>query len=267
MPSILNSIQRIESLEKCAESKNNLPAKLHPTSKILLVFIYIIAVVSCKRTDILPLIMLSIIPIICYSLIDISAKEVLVRIAIALPFAFFATIFNIFIDHEPLVIIGGVSVSGGLLSFLTAMIKTVVTVSSVILLSATTTITDITMSLKKMFVPQILITQILLLYRYLLLLCNETFNISTAATLRSGERKWLKMKDMGVVVGTLLLKAISRAEKAHYAMVLRGFQGYYKYEDKQKFRFTDATIIMIVLAVIIVCRFSAASEMIGRGFV
>ena len=267
MSNILKSINKIENLQVYAENKRNPLNALNPIVKIVLLLTYVLLVVSCKRNDIFPLIMLSMIPVITFSFIDVPAREIFLRIGIALPFALFACVWNIFLDKEILFTALNIAFTGGVISFIVIIIKTILSVSMVLALSATTKMTDISVALKKMKMPEILITQLLLTYRYLLLLFSEAFSVSTAANLRSGNRKYIKMKDTGVVIGTLLLKSISRAERVYTAMTLRGFKGYYFYDTSLKMTAYDFCFLLLAILAMCALRYSQLAIKIGEYFI
>ena len=266
MSNILKSINQVENLQRYAENRRNPLNRLNPIVKILIVLIYVFAVVSCNREELLPLIMLSAVLILLFSFLDVPAHEIFLRILIALPFAALASIWNIFVHKEVLFTLFGINFSAGVVSFLVVIVKTILSVSMVLALAATTKLTDLSFALKKLRVPEILITQLLLTYKYLLLLFDEAFSISTAAVLRSGNRKMIRMKDVGVVVGTLLLKSISRAERVYNAMKLRGFKGYYFNDTSLKFRVSDVCCLAVVVCVIFVLRYGSVAVKIEEYF-
>jgi len=263
---ILKSINQVENLQGYAEDKRNPLNRLNPIVKILVVLIYVLAVVSCNREELLPLIMLSAALIFLFSFLDVPAREIFLRVLIALPFAALASVWNIFVNREVLFTLFNINFSAGVVSFLVVIVKTILSVSMILALSATTKLTDLSFALKKLRVPEILITQLLLTYKYLLILFDEAFSISTAAILRSGNRKMIKMKDVGVVVGTLLLKSIARAERVYNAMKLRGFKGYYFNDISLKFCVSDVCYLFFAACVIVMLRYGSMAVKIEEYF-
>ena len=85
-----------------------------------------------------------------------------------LPLIFFMGLFNPFFDREIIVYWGSVPVTGGMLSMATLFLKGILALSAGYLLIATTSVMDICMALRMLYVPQIFVTMMLLIYRYLI---------------------------------------------------------------------------------------------------
>ena len=79
-------------------------------------------------------------------------------------------------------------------------------------------------ALGRVGMPQALVVQLLFLYRYLTVLAEEALRMSTAHDQRSGGHR-LSIRQYAALVGSLLLRTWSRAERIHLAMCARGFDG------------------------------------------
>lgn len=202
--------------------------KINPAVKILITLLYIITVLSCNKYDYITLIFLAFYPIFAISLADISAKVVLKWASAALPFSFFAGIFNVFYDTAPMIVFQSFQVSFGMVSCLVILIKTFLCVSSVLILAMTTQIWDIISTLSAMKVPDILILQIMMMVRYIGLLLSQVSNVRKAYMLRLGVSRGIAIKDMGGVAGSVFVQSYERADRVYHAMMLRGFDGSYR---------------------------------------
>ena len=149
------------------------------------------------------------------------------RVAPALPFALFGGISNIFYATEPVAYVWGVAVPGGVAAFISIMIKTALSVSAISLLVSTTGIADLSRQLAAMGVPEMFVLQLVLTYRYLAVLSDESRSMYEAYILHCPGARGIRMKDMGTFVGALLLRGIARAERVYDAMKCRGFRGTY----------------------------------------
>jgi cobalt/nickel transport system permease protein len=128
-------------------------------------------------------------------------------------------IYNISIwDHN-------FAITFGLLSFLSLMIKTMLTVSVAIILIATTSLDKIAYELVKIKVPKVFVTQLMLTYRYISVLVEETGNVVTAYVLRSRGSRKVIITHMGSIAGQLLLRSFDRSERIYSAMRCRRFDG------------------------------------------
>jgi cobalt/nickel transport system permease protein len=79
-------------------------------------------------------------------------------------------------------------------------------------------------ALARLGVPQVLTAQLLFLYRYAFVLGGEASRMATARELRSNGRA-LALSAYGPLLGHLLLRAYERAQRIHWAMTARGFDG------------------------------------------
>jgi cobalt/nickel transport system permease protein len=76
-------------------------------------------------------------------------------------------------------------------------------------------------------VPRILVLQILLTYRYVLVLIEELSRMTRAYFLRAPMDKGIRRNVWGSFAGQLLLRTYDRARHIYISMTLRGFRGEY----------------------------------------
>lgn len=93
------------------------------------------------------------------------------------------------------------------------------------LLIATTTVEEICYALRKLHVPQILVTVLLLIYRYLVLMLKEADRITQAYRLRAPGERGIRKSAWGSLAGQMLLRSMDRAQTVYDSMTLRGFHG------------------------------------------
>ncbi len=80
-------------------------------------------------------------------------------------------------------------------------------------------------ALRRLGAPRVLATQLLLTFRYLFVLCEEAARVLRAHALRSPDRPRPTLHLGGALLGQLLVRSLSRAERVHAAMCCRGFDG------------------------------------------
>ena len=153
----IDDLSTISKLEDLADNKS-IVHNLHPLSKIILTLIYLIAVTSAPKYDVSSLMIFVLYPVIMIELGDTPKKLLFKRVLVAIPFSLFAGISNIILDRK---------ITYGILSFFSIMIKTILTVAAVLILVATTPIPEIFNQLIKLKIPKIIVTQLLLTYRYI----------------------------------------------------------------------------------------------------
>jgi cobalt/nickel transport system permease protein len=214
----------LESLETCA-GRDTAIHRLHPSVKLAAAVVYVAAVISFGRRDVSGLMPYFFYPALLAPLSETPLRLLMRRVVPALPFALFGGMANLFFDSEPVMRIGGVAITGGVLSFVSIMIKTALSVSAVSLLVSATGMADLSRQLVSMRVPEAFVLQLVLTYRYLAVLAGESRAMCAAYVLRCPGARGIRIKDMGTFVGVLLLRSISRAERVYDAMKCRGFSG------------------------------------------
>ncbi|MDP2157110.1 MAG: energy-coupling factor transporter transmembrane component T, partial [Nitrospirota bacterium] len=151
--------------------------RLDPRAKLIATVLFIITVVSFPKYEIAALLPFLLFPVLLFSLSDIPVKFILKKVLLVSSFAVFIGIFNPLIDSQTAYSVFGFSVSGGWISFLSIMLKFFLTITSALLLIATTSFPGVCHALQKMGIPEIFVSQLLSLYRYIFVLVEEAMKI------------------------------------------------------------------------------------------
>lgn len=175
------------------------------------------------RLDVSSLLLLY--PAILFFVSKASVKECIRRIRLMIPFLIFVGIANPILDRETLFVLGGLEISGGIVSMITLFEKGILAVLSVYFLMLTTTIEEICRFLRKLHIPKLLVIMILLIYRYIYVLMEETQIMYDAYMLRAPGQKGIHFRVWGSFVGQLLLRSMDRAVDVYESMCVRGFDG------------------------------------------
>ncbi len=253
-------ISRLDALA----SRNTAVHRLDPRAKVLTTLIFIVTVISFRHYEISGLIPFFIFPLVMMSLGNIPGVWLMKKTALVLPFAFFIGIFNPLFDTEILMHIGPVPISGGWISFISILIRFILTVSAALLLIATTGFSGICMALEKMGVPQIFAVQLLFLYRYLFVLTDEASRMARARALRSFDGRGMGIKVFGYLIGHLLLRTLDRARRIHHAMICRGFDGEIRLIRQYRLRMTEAGFVFGFSGLFILMRVYNLSVLYGN---
>lgn len=224
MTDFSQSLNTLTSIEELVDGQTIIH-RLHPGVKLALTFLYLVLVVSCPVYNPGLLAVFAFFPFILMALAEIPWRPLFKRVAIALPFVAFAGIANLIFDRQVVAVIGFLPITTGGLSFLTILLKTCFCVTAVLILIATTGLPAIAYQLLRIHIPRILVEQILLIYRYISVLLGEAARMTTAYHLRAPQERGIRMKDMGVFLGQLLLRSFDRADRVYHAMKCRGYDG------------------------------------------
>jgi cobalt/nickel transport system permease protein len=260
--SLYHKAAGIDHLERLALGDSPVH-RLHPGAKIISAFGYIAAVISFPGGNVSGLMPFLLYPAVLLPLSGTPASSLLARLPAALPFALMGGLGNLLILKEIVFYLGPFGVSAGMVSFISILIKTLLTVSAALLLIATTSFEDINRQLVQMGMPKILCLQFVMTWRYLTVLLGEAASMSTAYLLRSPNQRRIRMKDMGSFLGQLLLRSIDRAERVYQAMKCRGFDGTYRRAASPRWRATDFLYIAAVTALALGLRLFNASSFLG----
>ncbi|WP_185257396.1 cobalt ECF transporter T component CbiQ [Anaerocolumna chitinilytica] len=248
MAKITDAIFAVHELEEMAERKTEVN-RVHPLVKLVVTLIYMIIVVSFQRYNFFGLFPFIIYPVILLKLSDIPLKTCLKKISGLIPLLLFIGIFNPIFDRTPVFILGRVGISGGAISMVTLFLKGMYCISASFLLIATTGIDGICYALRLLHVPNLLVTQFLLTYRYITVLMAEANDVYQAYSLRAPGEKGVKYKIWGSLLGQLLLRSIDRAGNLYESMLLRGFNGEFTYIRKTRMQDKDYAYLALWLGI------------------
>jgi cobalt/nickel transport system permease protein len=238
--------------------------RLHPAAKIITTFVYLVVVISFDKYDVSGLIPFAAFPILMMSISETPYRPLLSRLLIALPFSFFAALSNIFLDRAVAFQLAGLSITFGLLSFSSIIFKTILTVMAVLLLVSTTPMIKVAHELIRAKVPKIFVLQLMLTYRYISVLIEETGNMITAYHMRSPRQKGIEMNHMGTFVGQLLLRSFGKADRIYYAMKCKGFDGEYRFATSDRSKAKDWAFAILLSGSFILMRTINVSLLLGN---
>ena len=262
MSNIMKAASKLNDLEEMANGKSVVHT-FHPLSKIIITFVFLVAVISFDRYQISGLVPFILYPVIMLALSLTPLKPIFYRLIPALPFSLFGGFSNIIFDRLPILTIGMITITSGMVSFVSILLKTVLTVTAVLILIATTPMPAISKQLTRIGIPSLIVFLLIMTYRYISVLIEEVSTMVTAYTLRAPHQKYVKMRDTGSFIGHLLFRSMDRAERVFAAMKCRGFNGTYVTSPIPKETVKDILLTIGVCTLFIVCRFVNISTLLG----
>ncbi len=239
---------------------------LHPVAKLLATVVYIVVVVSFHKYDLTGLIVMVLYPILLFQISGIPVRTCFYKLRIVLPLVMAVGLFNPFFDKAPLLQIGSVAVSGGVVSMLTLMLKGVLCLMVSFLLMATTSIDALCAALRMLRFPPVLVTLLLLTFRYVGVMTEELAVMTNAYHLRAPGQKGVQFKAWGSFLGQLLLRSMDRADELYSSMQLRGYHGHFHYVDVGRIRAKDIVYLLVCAAAFILLRLYPVTTLLGRLF-
>lgn len=199
--------------------------RLDPRAKLVTTLAFIVAVVSFGRYEISALLPFTLYPVTLIALADLPPGYLLKKLLIAAPFALCVGIFNPLLDHSAQMQWAGLTISGGWLSFVSILLRFTLSVTTALVLIATTSFTGVCLALERLGAPRAFVLQLLFLHRYIFVLIEEAARLVRARELRSFHGRGRGLRTFGHLIGQLLLRTLDRAQRIHMAMLCRGFDG------------------------------------------
>lgn len=264
MNRISHAIQEIGRMESYASQERWLTS-LHVLAKLLVTVAYLVTVLSVDKYDLTGLVGMILYPLVVLLLSELPIGQTIKRTRYILPIVILMGIANPWLDTVPVTQIGNVTVTGGMLSYITLIGKGMLTVLSAYLFIMTTTIDSLCEALRQLHFPDMLVNVIWLMFRYLHVLLEETEKLTQAYALRAPGQKGIHIKVWGSLVGQLLLRSIDRAQEVYQSMELRGYgSGKLEQKERKHFQIRDWLWLAVWLLVFWIVYTYPVFEIIGQ---
>ena len=264
MNKIEDAIQTVHKLDK--KQENDFLNNIHPLPKLLITILYIILLTSINKYDLIKTLSMAIFLILVSIVQDISLKDILKRFKTIFFILIILGIANLIFDRN-IIYIGNVRLRAGIISMVTLILKGFFVIISSYFLIITTKIEEICYSLKLLHCPNILITTIMLIYRYIILFLKEAQRIWVAYKMRAPKQKGINYKAWGSLVGSFMIRSIDKAEIVYQAMELRGFNPNTFFIDDRKFDKYSVIYLIFGTFLILFIRYIPIFEFVGNLFI
>jgi cobalt/nickel transport system permease protein len=256
----LSSLQRLDLLAR----QDTLVHRVDPRAKVLVTAVFVLCVVSFDRYEVLGLLPFVLFPIVMAGEGGVPFG-LLGRLLLAVsPFALLLGAFNPLLDRELVAVAGGWEVAGGWVSYASILLRFLLTAGAALVLTATTSFDGICLALQRMRVPDVLVTQLLLLFRYVFVLGDEAGRMAQARRLRSVGQRGMGRHVYGQMLGQLLLRTVARAQRIYLAMKCRGFEGEIRVARRLRFGVVDLLFVLGWISVFLVFRLVDVPLALGR---
>ena len=237
--------------------------QLHPAAKLLTTIVYILVTLSFDKYDLSGIVPMVLWPVLMFTVSGVNVRTCFYKLRIVLPLVMAVGLFNPFFDKEILVNIGGVGVSGGVISMITLMLKGVFCLMASFLLMATTKIDSLCAALRKLHVPAMMVSLLQLTYRYVGVMTEELAVMTDAYYLRAPGQKGIHISAWGSFLGQLLLRSMDRAQELFSSMMLRGYHEHFHYADIDRFKMRDALFMAGCILFFLILRYGSIAQLIG----
>ena len=219
------AIGNVDALDRLATGDSPIH-RLDPRAKLIVTALFLLTVVSYRKYDVVELT-----PLFLYLTVLLALGRVPVRVIaryllLACPFAVLVGGFNPLFDRQIIAHIGPLAVTGGWVSFISILIRLVLTVSAVLLLLACTGYVGVCAALGKLGAPRLLTMQFMMLYRFIFILIEEAGQIYRSQVMRLGYGKFREsVRSFGMLAGALFIRTWESGEALVLAMDARCYDG------------------------------------------
>ncbi|MBI5444703.1 MAG: cobalt ECF transporter T component CbiQ [Deltaproteobacteria bacterium] len=238
-----------------ALSARDLPlARLDPRAPLLVTLLLSVLVASFPRGEVLALVPFLLWPATIASLAAVPVRPFFRALLVPLPFVLLAALPALFVESGP----AGRAIAASIL------LRFLLTVTSTLLLPAVWGIPALAWAMQKLGAPAVLVTQLLVLWRYLFVLGEEAVRMDRARTMRSFGRRGRELALAGPFLGTLLLRSQDRAERIDRALRARAFTGSFPALRPWRFGAVGASFLLFWTAALAFFRVVNVPEALGR---
>lgn len=225
-------------------------ADIDPRALIAVTIFYLVVMLSVPLASAGMLIWFAAYPIVTAPLAHVAYERVFAKSLYLLPLIVVIGIFNPIYDHVTAFTVMGVDISRGWVTFISIIIRGLLSVQALLLLVHVAGFNKICDGLRGFHLPEALVTQLLMAYRYLGVLLAEVLSMQNARVARSYGRRSYPLSMWGPFVGQLLLRSLERSRRIHVAMLARGFDGSLTVSNPVKWHVADTLYCLIWITVI-----------------
>lgn len=238
---------------------------LDARAQIVVTIAFVVTVMSFPRYEVSVLMPLFVYPVVLVAMANLPLAPLLRKLAVAAPFALFVGIFNPLLDQRGVVLAGGGVIAGGWLSLASILARFMLTVGAALVLVSCTGIHRLCTGLERMGMPPVFATQLMFLYRYFFVIGDEGMKMRRSMIIRSaGGRQAMGLRLYGHLIGTLLIRAVDRAQRIYQAMVARGFEGTIRMVHPDEWGWRETGFVAGWLAYFVVARIWNLAECLSR---
>ncbi len=208
-------------------------------SALVVTALFLFSVLSVPKFNLAAVVVFAAFPLFLIGAAQAPAGVIAKRLLRLSPFVFFMAAGNLILDRTPMWILSGFTITGGMMSAMVIMTKTMISVAGMLSVTLCIPFYRICRALEALHVPDVLITQLILLDRYRSVLHDEAKSMLKARDIRSFGGKGKGLFRTAPLIGSLLLRTTSRAERLYRSMIARGFDGRMRGRTGEKMRFGE----------------------------
>lgn len=238
--------------------------RLDPRAKLITTVFFVVTVISFDKYALSAMTPFFIYPVVLISLGRLPYRWLLKKILIVTPFAVMVGIFNPLMDRQILFNLGSIGISGGWVSFVSILARSILTVGAALILISLTGFNAVCEALLKFGLPGPMVVQLLFFYRYIFVLTDESERMLRARSFRAFDLRPVAFGTFISLAGNLLLRTLDRAERIYSAMCSRGFDGHIRLFKAYRPGYRDCLFVIGWTLFFVLCRYFNVPLLIGN---
>ncbi len=223
-------------------------------SALLVTALFIFSLLSIQKFNLPGVLAFGAFPLFLMSAAKLPAGLILKRLLLISPFVLVIASGNLLLDRNSVMLIFGITLSGGMISGTVIVAKTIISLAGLLSITLCIPFYRICRALEAFHVPEVLVTQLMLLYRYSAVLQEEALSMQKARDLRSFGSRGKEFSCTASLIGSLLLRTVNRAERLYRTMTARGFQGQMSTRNVEEISLGEWKIIVLWALIFLVLR-------------
>lgn len=214
-------------------------ADLDPRALLVVTLVFLVAMLSVPLVRIDRIVWFAVYPIITAPMAGVPYERVFRNSLYVLPLLLLIGIFNPFFDRATAFTAGSVAVSRGWITFFSVMLRGLLSVQALLILVYVCGFISMCQAMRRLGMPRVIVTQLLMVYRYLTVLLQEALSMQRARNARGYGHTSYRASMWGAFVGQLLIRTLERSRRIHMAMTARGFNGMFVCGGESRWRTAD----------------------------
>lgn len=263
MSRLATALQDLRAFDALA-ARDTVLSRRDPRAKLLVTLCFVLSVASFGRYQLAALLPLALFPAVMAAEGQVPGRTLWRTLLLAAPFALMVGLANPWFDRTPMLMLAGIDVSGGWVSFASIVLRVALTASAAVLLLGGTGMHALCAALQRLGVPRAFAAQLLFLHRYLFVLADEALRMSTAHGLRAAPGRRLALSTYASLAGLLLLRAFDRAARVHLSMRARGFDGTLPLDARRRWQAADTRFVGLWCGYFALVRAIDLPQAVGR---
>ncbi len=274
MDSVSLGIEKMDRLQKAIDTLHEVDreagmkcreSRIHPVSRLFVSILYILVIVSFSKYDFMGLVSMSLYVLALSIVEELSLIKGLYRMRYVVGIVCLLGIVNPFFDRTVMFHIGGLAITGGVISMITLLVKGILTIYGAYFLAMMIGMNGIREALRALRVPKGAVTVVMLTYRYIIVLLKEVQRMNLAYHMRAPKQRGIHMRAWGSFVGLLLLRSMDRSQTVYDSMMLRGYRGEFVGQAGGSYRFGQSLLYVVFWMVIFISlRIFPVFELVGN---